>query len=144
MAYKGGTFSHLKEVPPDLSPADFTKVMYAIVGDTLRNGGEIWTFIASTPRGAIPVGMVTASISPAGNAMEPHVLWFPQASPRNRIECALKWIIDMKAKYALFLWCKERDWKFYDHLGKYGAVRCVGKYRNFPGGGDAFLFQGVT
>lgn len=141
VAYKGGAFG--KELPDGLSPTEFKKAMYAAIGGALNAGGEVWTFVAKTVHGEIPVGIVFAQI--ADIRMEPHVVWFPLASARNRLECALKWLVDMKEKYALFLWCREADWKFYDHLSKYGAVRCVGKYRKFPHlDADAYLFQGVT
>lgn len=143
VAYKRGVFSHLGEMPDGLSPSEFKKYMLAAAGRVLEAGGELFVFIAKTPYGEMPVGLVVAHIMDI--RLEPHVFWFHEASARNRLECALKWILDMKSKYALFIWCKEPDWKFFNHLGKYGAVRCVGKYRNFPHlNADAFLFQGVT
>lgn len=115
--------------------------MLASLGKIFQSGGEAWMFYG---RQAIPLGMVVGHIVPETQSMEPHVFWFPEATARNKLECALKWLVDMKAKYALFLWIKEPDWNFYLHLCKYGAIREVGKYRNFPGGGDAMLFQGVS
>ena len=112
--------------------------MLASIGNVLNGGGEVWLFYAGKPH---PVGMVVGPR--AGLGMEPHVFWFPEATARNKLECALKWLVDMKSKCALFLWIREPDWNFYNHLCKYGAIRPVGKYRNFPGGGDAMLFQGT-
>jgi hypothetical protein len=136
-AYKRGVFAHLPEFTPELSPDDFRKLMFAVIGNVLQGGGDAWMFYSKSIH---PVGLVIGFAS--GKGMEPHVFWFPEATPRNRVECALKWLVEMKSKYALFLWVKEADWNFYRHLCKYGAIREVGKYRDFPGGGDAMLFQG--
>jgi hypothetical protein len=113
--------------------------MLASLGSIFQAGGEAWVFYG---KASVPIGLIVAHI--AGGRMEPHVFWFPEATARNRLECSLKWLVDMKPRYALFIFAKEPEWKFFEHLGKYGVIRAVGKYRNFPGGGDAMLFQGVT
>jgi hypothetical protein len=130
-------------MPAGLQPPEFRKLTLAHVGRVLEGGGEVFTFIGKTVKGEIPIGMVVANMN--GKCCEPHVFWFAEATPRNKLECSLKWIVDMKEKVALFLWVREPDAHFFEHLGKYGCVRCVGKYRNFPlWSGDAYLFQGVT
>lgn len=137
-AYRTGVFSHLPDFPPDLDPQTFRDIMAANVGRIFQTG-EAWMFYGKSDK---PLGMVAAFIS--GVTMEPHVFWFPWATPRNRLECALKWIVDMKSRFSLFLWVRDPEWKLFEHLCKYGAIRAVGKYRDFPGGGDAMLYQGVA
>jgi hypothetical protein len=138
VAYKTGVFSHLAEFKDEMDSDTFRKTMLAVLGNILNNG-DAWMLYSQSKH---PVGMMVGL--GAENRMEPHVFWFKNSTPRNRLECVLKWLIDAKQKYALFLWIKEADWKLYFHLCKYGVIREVGKYRNFPGGGDAMLFQGVN
>jgi hypothetical protein len=139
VAYKTGVFSHLAEFKDEMDSDTFRKTMLAVLGNVL-NSGDAWMLYGKASKH--PVGMMVGL--GAENRMEPHVFWFSNSTPRNRLECVLKWLIDAKQKYALFLWIKEPDWRLYFHLCKYGVIREVGKYRNFPGGGDAMLFQGVN
>jgi hypothetical protein len=138
-AYKRGVFSHLPEFTADLSPDDFRKLMFAVIGNVLQSGGDAWMFYGKLVH---PVGLVVGFVS--GKRMEPHVFWFPEATPRNKIECALKWLRDMKDKYRLFIFAEPVNWNYFDHLCKYGVIRSVGKYRNFSDNGDAMLYQGVN
>jgi hypothetical protein len=138
-AYKRGVFSHLPEFTPDLTPDDFRRLMFAVIGNILQSGGDAWVFYSKSVH---PVGFMVGPVS--GDRMEPHVFWFPEATPRNKLECILKWLKEMKEKYRLFVFANEPDWKFFDHLCKYGVIRPVGKYRNLSERGDAMLYQGVN
>ena len=142
-AYSRGVFSHLPEFPEGLDKFEFQSTMLAILGGNIfRPGGEAWMFLARTPRGEIPVGLVIA-VPNRGHA-EPHVFWFPEASARNKLECCIKWLQEMKKTWKIDLWIRPADWQFYDHLCKYGLIRTIGKYRNcFDNGEDALIFQSV-
>ena len=130
-------------VPKGLDPARFKEELLTFIGRILAVGGEVSTFIGRTPKGDIPVGMVVMHVT--GPYAEPHVVWFPEASRRNRLELALGFLVDLKRNFKFHLWVRERDWKLFDHLCKYGVIRTVGKRRNFyPDGEAAFLFQEVT
>jgi hypothetical protein len=125
-----------------MDPFQFREAVMARLNQILGKG-EAWVLIAKTPKGEIPVGLVLAVI--AGSYCEPYAFWFPEASPRNKLETALRFLIDLKQKYRLILWIRPKDWTFFGHLCKYGVVRTVGKYRGyFPDGTDALLFQGVN
>jgi hypothetical protein len=143
--YMRGAFDAVPELVEGMDSQEFLGVFLALIGDrVLADGGDVWTFFANTPKGEIPVGVVIASAS-RENHLEPHVFWFPEASARNKLECALKWIVETKEKHKLDMWVAEADWKFYDHLCKYGAIRTVGKRRKFfMDGRDAYLFQEVS
>lgn len=92
--------------------------------------------------GSLPVGLVVQMTN--GHYAEPHVIWFPEASSRNRLELALAFLVELKRHYKVLLWVREANWKFYDHLCKYGVIRTVGKFRAYyPDGENAYLFQGV-
>ena len=130
-------------IPKGLDVAGFRESLLAMVGLVLQSGGETFVFIGRTPKGEIPVGLVLVVMR--GNPYaEPHVVWFPEASARNRLELALAFLVELKRQFKVLLWVRSRYWKFFDHICKYGAIRTVGKYRGyFPDGEDAFLFQGV-
>jgi len=139
-AYKRGVFDHIPEFTPDLDPFAFNGLFLAIIGEkVLGQGGEVWIF-----EDKIPVGMIVAT--PGGEShIEPHSFWFPEATPRNKLEFTLRWIIDMKKTYKLDIWPREKDWKFFHHLCKYGVLRPVGKRRKFfLDGEDAMYFQEVS
>lgn len=142
-AYRRGVFGHLPEFPAGMDTATFQQAMLAVFGDLLARGGDGWLFLARTAKGEIPVGLVIAF--PNRGHIEPHVFWFPEAGARNKLECALKWLVEMKQRWKIDLWIRARDWQFYDHLCKYGVLRTVGKYRGcFEDGEDAFIFQSVN
>lgn len=143
-AYRRGVFSHLPEFAEGLDRDSFMATMLALLGSRIfKPGGEAWVFDGQTALGFIPIGMLIA-VPNRGHA-EPHLFWFPEASPRNKLECCVKWLHEMKQVWKIDLWIKEPDWQFYGHLCKYGLLRTVGKYRNcFEDGGDALIFQSVS
>ena len=127
-------------MPGGLSASEFKGRIVGLLTDLLTSGGE--ASVLRSHKG-LPVGFVLMNIT--GTMLEPHAFWFPEATPRIKLETILGWLIDYKARYRLFIWVRQKDWKFYDHLCKYGVVRTVGKYRKFfDDGEDAFLFQGVN
>lgn len=141
-AYRRGVFAHLPEFPDGLDPFEFRTAIMLALDYILRAGGDAWVVVGVTPRGNIPVGLVTA-VSHRGH-IEPSVLWFPEASPRNRVECAVKWLHEIKKTHKIDLWVRPRDWQLFDHLCKYGLLRTIGKYRgHFDDGDDAFILQSV-
>jgi hypothetical protein len=143
-AYRRGVFDRLPEFPQGMDTFQFQTAFLNAVSEKLFSaGGEIWLFIAPTVRGEIPIGMVNAT--PSAGHLQPHVVWFPEASGRNKMECTLKWLVEMKKTWKIDIWANPDDYQFFWHLCKYGVLRTVGKYRKFfPNGHDAYLFQSVT
>jgi hypothetical protein len=140
-AYRRGAFKAIPAFVDDLDPTKFRELFFALVGQVLRDGGEVW--VAVSPTGKIPIGVIIGNLK--GIYMEPHAIWFPEATIRNKLEVLLRFLIDMKGAYKLIIWVTEPDWRFFDHLCKYGVLRTVGKYRKFlPDDADCYLFQGVT
>lgn len=101
-----------------------------------------------TARGVIPIGVVTVAFRQHPNLRrqaEPHVYWFPEATGRNKIEATLKFIVDLKADHLVIVIAKPADWRFFDHLCKYGALRRVGTIRGFLASGESVgYYQGVS
>ena len=143
-AYRRGVFAHLPEFKDGMDTFQFQNTFLVMLGDRiLGRGGEAWIFLGKTQRGEIPIGLAVG-VPGEHKHLEPHVFWFPEASPRNKLECILKWLIDFKSDWRVDIWAKQPSWKFFDHLCKYGVLRPVGKYRDcFDDGGDGMLYHGV-
>ena len=143
-AYRRGAFDKAPRfVPAGLDADGFRAAATEWFANFAAAGGEVYALIGKTVHGAIPVGM--AVLSTGGDFAEPHAVWFPEASRRNKLELALAFLIEQKRRHKLLIWVRASDWKLFDHICKYGAIRTVGKYRGyFPDGEDAFLFQGVN
>lgn len=142
-AYRRGVFSHLPEFPPGLESSEFRSVILAVLADLLSRGGEGWIFLAETERGSIPVGLIIGF--PNRGHCEPHLFWFPEASARNKLECCVKWLHEVKRRWKIDIWVRASQTSLFEHLCKYGLIRTVGKYRGcFEDGEDAFIYQSVN
>ena len=67
---------------------------------------------------------------------EPHVDWFPWASSRDKLECALTYIQVRRQVEKLILYCRMNDVNFFKRLGMYGVIRRVGTHHSFHEPGD--------
>ena len=93
-----------------------------------------FVLVSDKPVGLI-VGLVKESI------MEPHVDWFPWATPRQKLETIVRFINEMRMMYVLLVTAREEDWGFFDHIKRYGILRIVGRINGYYGRGDAMLYQ---
>lgn len=142
-AYRRGAFEKSHIIDPGFDPDGFKASLLAFAGRIFQAGGELFVFMGHTPLGVLPVGLTIKLVN--GIYCEPHVVWFPEASGRNRLELALGFLVELKRRYKVLLWVREANWNLYDHLCKYGVIRTVGKVKGyFPDGENAFLFQGVV
>lgn len=74
--------------------------------------------------------------------MEPHVYWFPWATPRNRVEGATKFLNVMRKVWTILIYAEDKDHAFFKRIERYGVLRQVGKIHNyFESGGTASVFQ---
>jgi len=145
-AYKRGAIGG-PIFPEGLEPADFRSRLADLAIKMIRGNGEVTVLIGKTARGEIPLGLVMTIVTAGGDhapSASSHVQWFPEASPRNKLECAAKFLVDLKENVNVSITAAEPDWPFYAHLCDYGILRPVGKYRKwFTNGGDAMLYQAV-
>jgi len=136
------------EFDPDLSPDDFSVLVLAKMADDIQMGNDSYVMIGKTPRGKIPVGMVTVAVTEPKDVkpqIVPTFVWFPEASPRNILECTLRFLVDFKADHKIFITVGERDWRFLAHLCDYGTMRKVGYHRkHFQDGANANLYESVS
>lgn len=86
-----------------------------------------------------PVGVATVSYD--NNRMEPHVVWFPWATARNKLESTINFIAKQRKDKLVLIWSEKETTPFFTHVCKYGILKRVGKVIGFSAEGDAMLFQ---
>lgn len=127
-AYRRGGFA---DAPKDLDAKDFEQ--WAVAEIVQLDEG----YLLSVDK---PVGLVLARLN--DHRMEPHVWWFPWATPRNKLECAVKFLSSIRFKSLVMIPAAKEDWSFYEHLLRYGMMKVVGKVDDYFGEGEqAKLFQ---
>lgn len=108
--------------------------------DTAGARTEVFTVLASTSRGKIPVCVVVAAIKK--HIMEPHVIWFPWASPRNKIEADVAFFQKFRDQYMMMIHSPKEAWEFHDHICRYGVIRRIGYVAHwFDWDKPAMVFQ---
>ena len=75
-----------------------------------------------------PTGLLVALLN--GTDMEPHVEWFPWATPRQRLEGWVNFLDQARRGGTGIIKSELKDKNFYDHVAKYRVIRMVG-FRNF-------------
>lgn len=141
--YKTGTFDEGGEFEEGLEPMDFTLKFIAMANDLMGIGTEMVTVLADTPRGNVPVCLIT--IDSNDRIAWPKAFWLPTASARNKIEVGVKFFRDLKKTHVGLVTARTKDQAYYRHLAKFGLLRQVGKIRDYHApGDDVFLFQTVS
>ena len=103
----------------DLSGLEFEEAFLDRVGE----GVGAFTLFAPNKDDA-PVGlMLVAGFD--GN-LWPHVIWFPWASPRNKIEVVLRFLNDMRRDAKLVVAAETKDRDFFVTMCRYGVMRRIG------------------
>ncbi len=88
----------------------------------------------------MPVGIVIGKID--DNRLEPHVFWFPWATPRNMLECTIKFLDTMRKAWTIIIFSEEKNHKWFKKIERYGVIRQVGKIdKYYPNGETASVFQ---
>lgn len=121
--------------PSGLDVEGFNEVFYDVLASV--------PFVYILEKDKTPMGIVLSVLTPP-RKMEPHVEWFPWATRRNKLECAIKFLNEMRKRDILLLiWSKKEATPFFTHIAKYGILHRVGKVINYNGKKeDAMLFQG--
>ena len=144
-AYKKGAFG--PQVQEGLSPEEFKGDLLTRTAQNINAGGDLFTLLAHTTKGILPVGIISIAISEAPftiRQISPHVVWMPWASGRNKLETILKFLVAAKEEGKPIITAREPDWNFFNRLCNYGVIRPVGKLRgHYSDGGDARLYEGV-
>lgn len=132
----------------DLDPQAFGLHLGKWLSSLMDQGGQVIVLRAQTEKGVIPVGIVVIEYN--DDNANPEAFWFPEATPRNKVEAGLHLMLELKKEHRVFITVpghtKQRtpEWKFLLHLCKYGVLRPVGTIRDQYGEkSHATLFQSV-
>lgn len=109
--------------------------------DILSLGDFDWIIHAPQDGGVRPVGIVIAQGMRDGRRIEPHVDWFPWATPRNKLEGIAAFLLNLSKRFKIVVYAHERDRNFWERLKAYGLVRHGCKvWDHFDLGKHAFLY----
>jgi len=135
-AYRMGTDF---EVPAGLSQEAFRDALHR----KLQHVAEFFMLEATTARGKEPVAWLLNLTN--GYHMEPHIVHFPWASPRNKLEVVLRFFHDMRRfpySRVAILKIKDADKAFFDRVSRYGVIRRLCRVEDWWGPGkDAWFYQ---
>ena len=74
----------------------------------------------------MPVGIVGGIRKQ--EVLEPHVEWFPWATPRNKVEAILAYIEGMRQDTSLLIYTDLEEKNFWERMAQYGVIRRVGTF----------------
>lgn len=109
-------------------------------GNYLNLTDVTYTLIGKTKNGNIPVGLFSGKFNGPmlfiGSA-----IWFKWASSRNKLECAIHALNELRKEYIVLLHSAMKDKEFYVNIAKHGVIRRVGTIYDVYDDGPAALFQ---
>lgn len=82
-----------------------------------------WILEARQAEGMRPVGLVLAAAMLDGRRIEPHVDWFPWATPRNKFETMALFLRDVSKRFKILGYIEEQDRAFWDRMRQYRLLR---------------------
>lgn len=100
----------------DLSKDDFVQVLNAWM-----DLGCYFVLIAKTGKGEVPVGVIAENRKPT--MIEPHVVWFPWASDRNKLETIMKFVNEMRREVLVVIFAEYKERRFWNLLSNYGIIK---------------------
>jgi len=100
-----------------------------------------WIIEARHGEGMRPVGIILAAQLMDGRRIEPHVDWFPWATPRNMFEGAAAFLREVSKRFKILVYVEERERAFWERLKQYRLLRHGCKViDHFSRGEHAFFF----
>ena len=131
-AYRKGTF----QLEEDLTQGMFKDAL----ANHLAAFNAIYILLARVQDGQRPVGLVACHDQ--GYRLEPHVIWFPWASDRNKLESTLNFCNKIRVTRVMILFAPQKDTPFFEHVSRYGVLQRRGTIsRFFEDGQFAAIFQ---
>ena len=103
-----------------------------------------YTMVATPPkRDHMPVGMVFTILPFYGkNVMwVGDFIWFPWASPRNRLEATVHFLNQMRREHAILGFAEPESIEFFEHVCRYGVLRRAGTVFDMLQEGPMGVFQ---
>lgn len=127
-------------LPPVLSQSMFE----ARIIEMIAHADYDWIIEAKSDDGVRPVGLVLAQAMLDGRRIEPHVDWFPWATPRNRFEGVAAYLREVGKRFKIVLYVPESDQAFWERVKMYRLLRHGCKViDHFDRGEHAYLFYTV-
>ena len=135
-AYQMGMWED--ELPRDLNRDQFYMTLVDIIGEYDME----FVFEVKGPNGKRPAGVLLADFRMKGNAIEPHVWWFPWASARNQLESSAHFLRDMGKRYKVLVYTETKDSVFWERIYRYkGLLKKGCKITDaFGSGEDSMLY----
>ena len=89
----------------------------------------------------MPVGVILGELRPK-MLMIGDILWFPWASPRNRLESVLAFVNSQRDEITIVVWSRFGLRKSWEHVCKYAVMRRIGTIMDVSQDGDPMaLYQ---
>lgn len=136
-AYRSGEFRNL--VPEGLSADEFKDQFGGLIAFGFD---EAWTMIADTRRGLVPAGFAVGFYPHPGAEkflILDSLIWLPWATPRNRLECAVR--LFSRNDIPMIGFVRAKDKKFCETIAKHGLFRRVGTSMNVFGDEPAAIWE---
>lgn len=130
VAYRMGAFESLGEPFDDRDALDGEAFAQAFDAHWTANYQVGLVLLAEVPeKGRIPVGVFfAAEVDPAAPLYASRaMLWFPWATPRNRLEAFVHLLDRLRADVTVLLRPERADERFVSVLARYAVVRPIGK-----------------
>ncbi len=118
-AYKKGTWEGVME--DDLSQIEFVEFML----NQFSEASDLYTIYFE--KKVIGLVIVTGRIFGSTRYVRPFINWFPWATNRNKLEGAVKTILELRKSLPVLVDVGTDLSKFVTHIAKYGILRRVGK-----------------
>ena len=88
-----------------------------------------------------PVGLVLAEYRAGGRGIEPHVDWFPWATPRIKLEASAHYFREIRREFKVFVYSTAADEPFWQRLRRHRLIQFACKIPDyFSPGEDAIMF----
>lgn len=136
-AYRKGSFDDV--LPKDLDREEFIAGLLEV----LERFNHEWILDApndaSSSEKPVPVGLIAAQ--GGGRIIEPHAVWFPWASDRNKLEAMLAFLSRVSTQYKIFAYIHPDNKPFYVQMCRYGQLTMGCKIHDYYDmGEDAYFF----
>lgn len=97
--------------------------------------GKLRVFIGPTEHGVIPVGVAVVGANALHGVLTytTSVFWFPEASPRNKLECLALLATELLALGHILVSTTGPEVAIFDRLAQYRLLKRVGRLKDFMG-----------
>lgn len=116
-AYEMGLWREL--IDSDLPIQAFRERMFEIVGAVPYD----WIIEARGNEGLRPVGLILAKDWASGRGIEPHIDWFPWATPRNKFEGIATFLREVGKRLKIIVYTDAASEEFYIRMTRYRILR---------------------